>query len=810
MNTQQNSHPAAISNSHSFNISFFSNKTDNSAKQETLSWDSLVEILKKPDIRNHKDGRLISGAIFKDGWTKEIKDSVTDEIKKPAKFIEKWRRNETAIESSLLILDFDHIDKIDLSVWQNTGISFACYTTFSHATKEKPCAYRLVIPLSNPIPADKYPLLYQWAFEQSNGLIDPACKDISRMQYLPAYPKERQKDFKFFSNVGAFLDWQSVINTPKTLDKPIIETSNVVPIQTRRKALKNSHEQNKRDFSAWVESAINAECDKVRNAQANVNRNVTLNTAAFRLGQIIATSWANANQSSIESLLLDAALASGLEQSESKATIASGLESGKLQPREMPETAKQTVKLQSVVNNQEKTIARGRPKKEWQNELKELVDSFNKTHAQVLIGGKHRIMIKIDAANSPNKRDAYEFVVQAELEKIYQNTRIKISETTNKNTGETTPKYANHIKAWASDNDCNLYRRGVIFKPSVDNTQTISNDYYNTWQGYTVKPIEGDWTLIKYHIEEIICSGKTDLIEYFYNWIAFTFQNPDQPAGSAVVLRGLKGTGKGMIANFLMNLWGNHALHITAANHLVGNFNGHFNDICFVYADEAFFSGDRQHEGVLKGLITEKNIVIERKGIDATQQPNYLKVFMSTNSDYAVPASKDERRYFVLDVSEERKGDIEYFKSLSNDINDKDIQAAFLHDILKHDIRNFHTGQIPETIGLKEQRYHSLDSAGKWVCDCLARGYFISTADEEWINEISTKDLYGSYIEYCTKMKVSHYDMQTEIKLSGYLKTLFIKKDKIRISRAKGFDLGTLEDAIARIESIEKISINTD
>ena len=349
----------------------------------------------------------------------------------------------------------------------------------------------------------------------------------------------------------------------------------------------------------------------------------------------------------------------------------------------------------------------------------------------------------------------------------------------------------------------------MIFKPSVDNTQTISNDYYNTWQGYTVKQKEGDWALIKHHIEEIICSGKTDLIEYFYNWVAFTFQNPDQPAGSAVVLRGLKGTGKGMIANFLMNLWGNHALHITAANHLVGNFNGHFNDVCFVYADEAFFSGDRQHEGVLKGLITEKNIVIERKGIDATQQPNYLKVFMSTNSDYAVPASKDERRYFVLDVSEEKKGDIEYFKSLSNDINDKDIQAAFLHDMLKRDIRSFHTGQIPETIGLKEQRYHSLDSAGKWVCDCLERGYFTSTVNGEWVNEVSSKDMYESYLEYCNKMKVSHYDMQSQKILAKYLKTLF-KKKLVGIERKSGFDLGSLVEAIARVESIEKISIDID
>jgi len=240
---------------------------------------------------------------------------------------------------------------------------------------------------------------------------------------------------------------------------------------------------------------------------------------------------------------------------------------------------------------------------------------------------------------------------------------------------------------------------------------------------------------------------------------------------------------------------------------LVGNFNGHFNDICFVYADEAFFSGDRQHEGVLKGLITERNLVIERKGIDAVQQPNYLKIFMSTNSDYAVPASKDERRYFVLDVSEEKRGEKEYFTSLSNDINDKAAQAAFLHDMLKRDISSFHTGQIPETIGLKEQRYHSLHSAGKWVCDCLERGYFTLTG--KWVNEVSSKDMYESYVDYCDKMKVSHYDIQSQISLSKYLKTLFKWKDKIS-TRVRGFELGSLDEAIARVEEIEKIVVETN
>lgn len=331
--TQVDNQPAAISNSHSFNISFFNNKTDNLAKQETHSWDSLLEIFKTPVIRNDKDGRLISGTIFK----------------------ENKRRKEQAIESSLLILDFDHVDKIDLSVWRNMGISFAAYTTFSHATNKKPCAYRVVIPLKNPIPADKYALLYQWAFELTNSLIDPACKDISRMQYLPACPSERKKSFEFFSNTGAFLNWQSVIKPLESLDKPTVATSNVIPISTQQAKPKNATKQKERDFSAFVNAAIEDEVNNVRCAVED-NRNNTLNKAAFALGQLVSAEWANANQSSIESLLLDAALSIGLDSNEARATITSGLEKGKIKPRGIPENTikKQPIKLQSVAKQNSK------------------------------------------------------------------------------------------------------------------------------------------------------------------------------------------------------------------------------------------------------------------------------------------------------------------------------------------------------------------------------------------------------------------------------------------------------------------------
>jgi hypothetical protein len=292
-----------------FCVSLFYNKWDNSAKEESHTWDSLIEIFRKPDIRSIKDdGYLINGTTFNDGLNKEHV------------FVKKLRSKSSSIQASLLILDFDKSEKIDLSIWLNMQLTFACYTTFSHATVDKPCAYRVVIPLLSPIPADKYPFLYQWASDVTNDLIDLRCKDISHMHYLPACPAEREQFFEFHSNEGALLDW-----------KPLIipyENANQLEV------LKDSS-GNGRDYSPFVNTAINNEICNVCNS-VNGSRNDTLNKASFALGQLVSPTWAHVDEHEIENLLLEAAQNCGLSENEARSTIKSGLDSGKLKPRERP------------------------------------------------------------------------------------------------------------------------------------------------------------------------------------------------------------------------------------------------------------------------------------------------------------------------------------------------------------------------------------------------------------------------------------------------------------------------------------------
>jgi len=433
----------------------------------------------------------------------------------------------------------------------------------------------------------------------------------------------------------------------------------------------------------------------------------------------------------------------------------------------------------------------------WQDRLSALVVELNKTHASVMIGGKHRVMRDAIVMLGDESKQGYEFIPHKEMLLIHQNTTIQVGWTTH---AQPRPRMNSHYLAWATHKKCRTYRGGVVFKPG----RAVPADCFNLWQGFAVEPKPGVSLQIIYnHMLYIVCDGYQDLCDYLIKWIAYTFQNPDKPAGAAIVLRGEKGSGKGTFGHFLRAIWGNHGLHIANAKHLVGNFNSHLADTCFLFADEAFYSGDKQHESVLKALITEPTLIVERKGIDAVPQPNYLKILMATNVEYAVPASRDERRYCVIDVSSERIGDREYFTALNAACNSKDVQAAFLYDMLHMDLTGFHTGDVPDSIGLREQRYHSLKPHQLWLADSLLNGRF-DVYGECWYDELSSADLWGAYSRWADAAKIGEYRRVTQCLFGRYLSKVF---EKTNSGTLRGYWLGNLDNAVKRFEAYEKVTL---
>lgn len=281
----------------------------------------------------------------------------------------------------------------------------------------------------------------------------------------------------------------------------------------------------------------------------------------------------------------------------------------------------------------------------------------------------------------------------------------------------------------------------VIFKPNAPPKDGI----FNLWQGFSCIPRKGSWTLFHDHLFNNICGEKKEYYDYLIGWIARMFQYPDSQGEVAVVLKGGRGVGKGKFVTILGKILGQHFLHISNARHLVGNFNAHLMDCILLFADEAFWAGDKQGESVLKVLITEKMNLIEAKGKDPFSFPNYLHIIMASNLSWVVPAGNDERRYFVLNVSDRRKQDKKYFAAIDDEMMNGGYEA-FLYDMLNYDLTGFEVRDVPKTEALLEQKLQSMPPHQHWWYGILQEGRLLPD-DKEWCSEVKKNALQQYYAD---------------------------------------------------------------
>jgi Family of unknown function (DUF5906) len=74
-----------------------------------------------------------------------------------------------------------------------------------------------------------------------------------------------------------------------------------------------------------------------------------------------------------------------------------------------------------------------------------------------------------------------------------------------------------------------------------------------------------------------------------------------------------------------------------------------------LHADEGFWAGDHAAEGKLKDLITGETQWIEFKGKDLIRVRNYIRLFVTGNSEWLVPAGYGERRFAIFDMGSTKR-----------------------------------------------------------------------------------------------------------------------------------------------------------
>lgn len=366
---------------------------------------------------------------------------------------------------------------------------------------------------------------------------------------------------------------------------------------------------------------------------------------------------------------------------------------------------------------------------------------LNDKHAVIRnMGGKCRIVT--ETYDPISRRSSIMRQTFEDFHNGYRNRKIQVGEDS-----QGRPKFTSAGRYWM-DHPLRREYDSLVFAPGKD-----VPDAYNLWKGFGCDALPGKkHEKFLAHVKANLCADNEEHYEYLMNWVARMVQTPDTPGEIAVVFRGKQGTGKSFFAKTIGSLLGPHYLPVSDSRHLVGNFNGHLRDCLLLFADEAFFAGDKRHEGVLKTLITEPAIVVESKGVDAELSPNYVHLIMASNEDWVVPAALGDRRFFVLEVSDAKRQDSAYFGTIHRELEKEQGREHLLYWLMHRDLSGFEVRVVPKTAALNEQKAWNMSVEEAWWYERLQECYLLAE-ETEWTPVVHKDALYNSYLLHAQNLR---------------------------------------------------------
>lgn len=425
---------------------------------------------------------------------------------------------------------------------------------------------------------------------------------------------------------------------------------------------------------------------------------------------------------------------------------------------------------------------------------------INKKHALAFINGKTVVITE----NHGNQDQPIAYGTVGDLHNFYENDRVKTEKAT-----EAVTKY------WMRHKARRQYPNGVVFSPNKD-----VEGAYNHWQGFSVEPDEkASCKLFLKHCMDIVCQGDPKLYNYLMGFLAHMIQFPEEKPGVAIILRGRKGSGKDTVGNYVGALFPSHHVIIASQDHMTGRFNAHQERCLLLHLEEGFWAGNKQAEGTLKHVISSSKVMIESKGINAFSIKSVMRILMTSNEKWVAPATGDERRFFVTDVSDrytvnkstaaERR---EYFVNGILKEQKNGGLGALLYYLMHYDLSSFDIRDVPDTMALAEQKVQGLKNLDKWYFAMLQSGVldfeFHSAKGDvaDWKKEaifVECEEFRHAYTKWMQRQRYAGDEMQSfEIgrQLNAMMPSLTTKR-KRSAGRKRFYRFPTMDECRSEFET---------
>lgn len=333
----------------------------------------------------------------------------------------------------------------------------------------------------------------------------------------------------------------------------------------------------------------------------------------------------------------------------------------------------------------------------------------------------------------------------------------------------------------------------------MDPSNTSPKEHYNLWQGFAEEPEEGSVEPFKAFVFDIICNGDDKSFDYLWSWLARLVQYPHLIGETAIVLVGKQGTGKNTFVEAIGSLFGKHFKPVASLDHLLGKFDFHLASSVFIHANEALWGGDKRAIGKLKTMVTEKEMTVEQKFKDPVIVRNCRHVIFSSNEDWPVHLDRDDRRFFVLPVSDKRKEDTEYFGRVKEFL-DNGGREHLLYALQNHDISDFNVREIPQNNNAFEIKMESATSTEQYIFEVLNERRLCLNINPDYLEEddklsdtervISKQKVYNYYVNWCSNQSIRPRNVRSLGRdLKKLIPSLNIEKRIEHENRQRGYGI---------------------
>lgn len=349
----------------------------------------------------------------------------------------------------------------------------------------------------------------------------------------------------------------------------------------------------------------------------------------------------------------------------------------------------------------------------------------------------------------------------------------------------------------------------IAFSPLQTPATTL-----NYWMPPPIAPKKGDWFVIQEFLQSVICDYDVTLYDYLIRYLAHMLQRPQEKPGVMVVLLSGQGTGKGTFYRLLDRIWSRSTLQVSDINEVVGQFNAALERNYIVCMDEALFAGDKKSLEKLKSLITEPTCRIEQKYQPSRTIDSYHRLFASSNHSHFAQVDKDDRRFLFIRVSSIHKQDQIYFDAMNDALDDDDVIAAMMHDLMSLDLTGFNVRKRPITEEHINQRLQSLSGFERFWYEVLQTGTFKTGyfAPTPWNQPIfiATDSITQAYKEY-DRNATKYQPLQTQ-QLAAMVKTLCPSavndRQTVLGKQERGYQLPTISIARNEFENLMGTSVD--